>query len=113
MLAITQKIRHSVNSVIRYFTIRYLSVHLKDVFTHVKRDVDSIDNAKVAAGTSVPKSISRKPKLKQNENDKTSITVNNGNGNSVRPVSAVGSRKCSASGKNKLILLHPRFYSKV
>ena len=69
--------------------------------TLAKRDGDSTDNSKVSAGPSVPKSSSRKPKLKQNENDKSSIAVNNGN--SVRPVSAVGSRKCSGSGKDKLI----------
>lgn len=69
--------------------------------THAKRDGDNTDNTKVSAGASMPKSTSRKPKLKQIENDKTSITVNNGN--SVRPVSAVGSRKCSVNGKNKII----------
>ena len=48
----------------------------------------------------LPKSTSRKPKLKQKEDENTSNTSNNGNGTGV-----VGSRKGSTTGKNESVFI--------
>ena len=72
-----------------------LSFFLKDHSSNGKREGgNSSSTTKLSSTvTGSSKSESRTSKLKQNENDKPT------NANSVRPESAVGSRKSSQNGK--------------
>ena len=72
---------------------------------HENQDKNELDSSKVSGSISLPKSISRKPKLRQKENENTSNTSSNSS--KSRTFISAGPRKSSTTGNDILKIYIP------